>query len=285
MCRVLPFPRYPLASEEPWSFAVPVVPQTLVHWSYPIPGEKSRTNSKRRTRIMATLNATPDSFSDGGFHNVLNTALHYAHGSLEGGASIIDIGGYSTRPGAAYVSTQDETSRVVPVVQAIRESDLRTADAKTQLRDIPISIDTFRWEVAEAAILAGANCINDVYAFTGNDTYPFIDGPAKARAEECMVGMKRVAKEYVVPVVLMHSRGDAGQNKDYSMYSDAGSVTRGVQEELGNKVERIVKGRGSVRRWLVVVDPGVGFSKTLDGNLQLLRDGAMIVADTHLLDG
>jgi dihydropteroate synthase len=164
-------------------------------------------------------------------------------------------------------------------------------DMEGRVRRLPISIDTFRWEVAKAAIIAGANCINDIYAFTGRDTYPFTGEEEKKRAEVCMAGMKRIAREFAVPVVLMHSRGDAGQNKDYGIYGYAetgeggGSVVEGVRVELGDKVERIVKGKGGVRRWMVVVDPGVGFSKALEGNLEMLRGAAAIVAEVQIGDG
>jgi len=94
--------------------------------------------------------------------------------------------------------------------------------------------------------------------------------------------MKYTARHLAVPVILMHSRGDAGQNKDYSGY---GSVVQGVAQELGEKVEAIVRGPGGLRRWLVMVDPGIGFSKSLDGNLQLLRDASSITANERTLNG
>ncbi|KAI4294178.1 Dihydropteroate synthase, partial [Schizophyllum commune Loenen D] len=250
-------------------YGVNSVPETLTSWTY------SPANPGRNAMLMSTLNVTPDSFSDGAEHNQLFDALAYVDESVSAGASIIDIGGYSTRPGAAYVSPEEETQRVVPVVQAIRAKD-------GSARDIPISVDTFRPEVAEAAIQAGANCINDVYAFMGADAYPFDDTERKAQSDAVLASMKDIARRYAVPVVLMHSRGDAGKNKDYSAYAYAGegvAVVEGVRVELGDTVERVVRGKGAVRRWLVVVDPGVGFSKTVEGNLALLRDGAQVVAD------
>ncbi|GLB39899.1 putative 7,8-dihydro-6-hydroxymethylpterin-pyrophosphokinase (HPPK) [Lyophyllum shimeji] len=290
MRRVVPFPRYPLPADHSWSYPVPNVPPTLTHWTYPIISSKRpRRASKQRTHLMATLNATPDSFSDGAMHNTLDTALAYARDSVDAGASIIDIGGYSTKPGATFVSTEEEISRIVPIVSAIRNPSPGQpvrADLDARLKDIPISIDTFRSEVARTTILAGANCINDVYAFTGReDVYPLPDAAAMKRAEESMAGMKAVAREFAVPVVLMHSRGDAGQNKDYNMYGEGpGAVIRGVQIELGDKVERIIKGKGGVRRWMVIVDPGLGFSKTVEGNLEVLRDASSIVAETNVDD-
>lgn len=254
---------------------------------------------------MATLNMTPDSFSDGSVNNTLQSGLAYARKSVEAGTSIIDIGGYSTRPGAAFVSVDEEMQRVVPIIAAIRRIGLHGVDGvdegihsddegesgmdmEHQLRRMPLSVDTFRWEVAQASIIAGANCINDVYAFTGRDTYPYVEADEKIRAEACMTEMKNVARRFAVPVILMHSRGDAGQNKDYGMYRyaergrEGGAVLEGVRVELGDKVEKIVKGKGGVRRWMVVVDPGIGFSKTPEGNLEVLRDAADVVAHVNV---
>jgi dihydroneopterin aldolase/2-amino-4-hydroxy-6-hydroxymethyldihydropteridine diphosphokinase/dihydropteroate synthase len=223
---------------------------------------------------MATLNVTPDSFSDGSDYTTLSAALNYAASSATAGADIIDVGGYSTRPGAAYVSRDEETSRVVPVIAAIRASPLNTTTGKNAPL---ISVDTFRPYIAHAAVLAGANCINDVHAFTGPD-YP----PTAASAWGYLAGMKEISRGLGVPVILMHSRGDAGANKDYSNYDTA---TQGVAKELADKVEAIVRGPGGVRRWLVMVDPGIGFSKSLEDNLQVLRNSASITADVRTENG
>ncbi|KAK7460902.1 trifunctional dihydropteroate synthetase [Stygiomarasmius scandens] len=243
-------------------------------------------NQKYRTYLMSTLNTTPDSFSDGSRHNTSPTALGYALSSYQQGANILDIGGYSTRPGAAFVSPDEEVNRVVPVVEAIRNGDL-SSDTEGP-KDMLISLDTFRPEVAEAGILAGANCINDVYAFSG-PVYPTSSveetnsaslhdnkTPAMYTSE-----MKTIARKYAVPVVLMHSRGDAGSNKDYSAYSYSqdSPVIEAIRIELGPKVDQIVLGPSGVRRWLVIVDPGVGFSKTVEGNLDILRDAGRVVSD------
>jgi len=221
---------------------------------------------------MAILNVTPDSFSDGSDHTALPAALAYATSSAAARADIVDVGGYSARPGAAYVSPDEETRRVVPVVEGIRALAL---DRRTE--DVLISVDTFRPDVARAAVLAGANCINDVHAFTGPD-YP----PSLGSASAYLADMKRTARELAVPVILMHSRGDAGANKDYSHYD---SVVQGVVKELGEKVEAVVRGPGGVRRWLVMVDPGIGFSKSLDDNIQVLRDSSSITANERTADG
>jgi len=253
---------------------------------------------------MATLNTTPDSFSDGAQHDALPAALKYAHSSVSAGATVVDIGGYSTRPGAAFVSVADEIERVVPAINAIRDAETLksiisritdstdgapaafdvTDEAIQKTTNVLISVDTFRWQVAEAAIRAGANCINDVYAFSGASPWSLSEADKDAE-DESMDKMKALAREYVVPVILMHSRGDAGKNKDYTQYDytlgdgDGLATLEGVRVELGKKVDKIVRGKGGVRRWLVIVDPGVGFSKTLEGNLEVLRNAKQVVAD------
>ena len=286
MIKVMPFPTYPHPTPDcpPPVAHVPAVPPTQTHWKLP-PARSTVSVTKqssppRRTRLMATLNVTPDSFSDGSDHTTLQAALNYATTSAAAGADIIDVGGYSTRPGAAYVSPDEEKNRVVPVIVSIRASpppdNTTTTTGKTNAPAL-ISVDTFRPDVARAAILAGANCINDVHAFTGPD-YP----PTAPSASAYFADMKRTARELGVPVILMHSRGDAGANKDYSRYD---SVLQGVAKELGEKVEAIVRGPGGLRRWLVMVDPGVGFSKSLEGNLQVLHESASITADVRTEDG
>ncbi|KAL0946204.1 hypothetical protein HGRIS_012464 [Hohenbuehelia grisea] len=284
MQSVVPFP---LVSEEAVvdqkASAARALP-TLTHWAYfqNASSTSHQTRLARKTHIMATLNVTPDSFSDGSAHTQLDAALKYVRNAIASGASIVDIGGYSTRPHAAFVSVEEEIQRVVPVIKAIRQQD------NPAVRNVLISVDTFRPEVAQAAIYAGANCINDVHAFTGPNSYPSCDD---AHARSCMAAMKKLARQTSVPVILMHSRGDAGQNKDYGNYAYAqGSATggpgvEGVRVELGRKVDEIVKGKGGVRRWLVVVDPGVGFSKTLEVNLEVLRDASLLTVDVCIGTG
>lgn len=276
MQKVVPFPRYPLisSSTEPIPGFSHSVPPTTNYWTIPLP---SSHKARRKTYIMATLNATPDSFSDGSLHNSLPAAMSYVNTSVTAGADIIDIGGYSTRPGAAFVSQEDEVSRVVPIIQAIRglESD---TNLQTNARDVLISVDTFRSEVARAAILAGANCINDVYAFTGPE-YPLNRASAKH-----LLAMQRVARDLAVPVVLMHSRGHAGLNKYYGNYThtDAAAVLEGIRIELGEKVNAIVRGKNGIRRWFVIVDPGVGFSKSREDNLEILRHASQLTDDLEM---
>ncbi|KDQ07515.1 hypothetical protein BOTBODRAFT_119959 [Botryobasidium botryosum FD-172 SS1] len=199
-----------------------------------------------RTYLMSTLNATPDSFSDGG---VLDSAdLPVASLAL---SNLIDVGGYSTRPNAAYVSPAEELRRVLPVLRAIRE------DHKLGM---PVSIDTFRPAVAREALRHGATCVNDVRALEG-----------EGAGEGGRAAMADVLREFAVPVVMMHSRGDAGANKDYSAFG--GDVVEGVRAELGEKMRwALGPGKGGLRRWNVIVDPGIGFSKTVEDNTRLIRE-------------
>ena len=269
MRKVIPFPRYPLSN--PSSEPKESVPLTATYWTLMSAGE-----SIDKTYIMATLNATPDSFSDGSMNSELPTALEYTSRSISAGADIIDVGGYSTRPRAKSVEAEEEIHRVVPIIKAIRGTDNSPL----------ISIDTFRPEVAEAAVLGGANCINDVCGFAGPE-YPLTERGARHFLE-----MRKIARDLAVPVILMHSRGEASANKDYGDYSYAGEgkgqrVVEGVRVELGERVDAAVRGRGGLRRWLVIVDPGVGFSKTVEGNLAVLKRASSLTArdDNNALAG
>ncbi|KAK0239138.1 Dihydropteroate synthase [Armillaria nabsnona] len=279
MQKVVPFPRYPLSSDSKAPLTnIPPIPSNLTYWAFSC----SYASPSSKTRLMAILNSTPDSFSDGLVHNTLSTALDYARHATQSGADILDVGGYSTRPGAVSVSVEEEISRVSPVIAAIRK-----VEDNELLRDMLISVDTFRWEVARSAIDSGANCINDVYSFTGPSCYPYPSNDAGEQtiAQQHITELKKLTREFAVPVVLMHSRGEAGANKDYSDYSYVGSskaVIEGVRIELGLKVDDIVKGTGGVRRWLVIIDPGIGFSKTVEGNLEVLRDSSSVTDDVYI---
>ncbi|CAO1623423.1 unnamed protein product [Sympodiomycopsis kandeliae] len=195
-----------------------------------------------RTFIMGIVNATPDSFSDGGDHFSYHDALASARNMVTHGADILDIGGMSTAPKAPEISAEEEASRVVPVIQAIRQAGIET----------PISVDTFRASVARAALLAGANIVNDV---TGGERDPEI---------------LDVTKQFNVPCILMHSRGDSKSMGALGDYSKTGGVMQGVSLELQARVERALK--KGIPRWNIVLDPGIGFAKDQTGNLDLLRD-------------
>ncbi|KAI9208723.1 Dihydropteroate synthase-like protein [Polychytrium aggregatum] len=193
-----------------------------------------------RTFIMGILNVTPDSFSDGGKFSSIDSALSQARVMIEGGADIIDIGGQSTRPNAVEVSEQEEIDRVVPVVEAIRKAGI----------EIPISVDTYRSGVALAALKAGADLINDV---TGGDYDPNM--------------VATVAKHHA-PYCLMHMRGNPQTMMNLTEYEN-NDVVEDIKKTLGEKVSAAIK--AGMRRWNVIVDPGIGFAKTAEQNFDILK--------------
>jgi dihydropteroate synthase len=184
---------------------------------------------------MGIVNVTPDSFSDGGAHDTLEAAVAHGMRLAEEGADVLDIGGESTRPGAADVSLEEELRRVIPVIEQLA---LRTT--------LPISIDTSKPEVMRAAVAAGAGMINDVYAL---------------RRE----GALAAAAELAVPVVLMHMQGEPRSMQETPQYDDVvGEVHRFL-------VERIFAAEmAGIAKKKIVVDPGFGFGKNTQHNLMLL---------------
>ncbi|SEM75544.1 dihydropteroate synthase [Pseudorhodobacter antarcticus] len=189
-----------------------------------------------RPRIMGILNVTPDSFSDGGDFSSVASVL--ARAALMQSADILDIGGESTRPGAETVSVAEEIGRVVPAIRALRDAGVVT----------PISIDTRKAAVADAALAAGADMVNDVTAF---------------RFDPEMVD---VVAGWGVPACLMHSKGEPATMQVNPTYTD---VLAEVLAHLAERVDFAVS-RG-VAQGLLVVDPGIGFAKTQAHNLTLLR--------------
>jgi dihydropteroate synthase len=187
--------------------------------------------------IMGIVNATPDSFSDGGRYLALADAVAGAERMAEEGADLIDLGGESTRPGAPPVGADEEIRRVVPVVERLRARGFR----------LPISVDTSKGEVARAALSAGADIVNDV---RGGDDPVLLSAVAAAGA----------------PFVLMHSRGPSGDMQARAVYRD---VVADVVDELRAAIARAEA--GGVAPDGIVVDPGLGFSKTAEQNLALLR--------------
>lgn len=189
----------------------------------------------RVPKIMGILNMTPDSFFDGGRHNTLADALERVGTMLAEGADVIDIGGYSSRPGAPIVGVQEELDRLMPIVEAVRQS----------YPDAVLSIDTFRSAVAAAAIQGGAHLINDIGG--GNlDENMF---PAVAKLG--------------VPYILMHSRGTPATMQHETDYKD---VVNDIIADLTKKIE-ILRTLGVKD---ILVDPGFGFAKTLEQNYLLL---------------
>ena len=190
-----------------------------------------------RPRIMGILNVTPDSFSDGGQLATIAAAVARAKGWV-GVADIIDIGGESTRPGAEEVAVSAEISRVVPVIDAIRNAGIMT----------PISVDTRKAAVALAALSAGADMINDVSALRFDPDMAHVVAGAR------------------VPVCLMHAQGDPGTMQKDPRYDD---VLSQVFQFLAERIDHATA--AGIGRDQIIIDPGIGFGKTLQHNVTLLR--------------
>ena len=190
------------------------------------------------TRIMGVLNVTPDSFADGGRFLEQEKAVEHGLVLAAQGADILDVGGESTRPFSEAVSVEEEKDRVVPVIEALAREV-----------DIPISIDTTKAEVARAAFQAGASILNDVSAL---------------RFDPALAGL---AAEAGVPVVLMHMKGEP---RDMQVAPTYEALMPEIRTFLADAVQRAVV--AGIPRERILVDPGIGFGKTFDHNLQLLRD-------------
>jgi len=189
----------------------------------------------KRTLVMGILNVTPDSFSDGGQFFSLESAAERARQLIAEGADILDIGGESSRPGAQPVSEEEELRRVVPVIRAIRNES-----------SVHISVDTYKASVAEAALEAGANIINDISAL---------------RFDPQMVQVVAHAR---VPIVLMHMLGDPRTMQQNPVYTD---VVRDIKEFLAERVA-FAREHGIEK---IIIDPGIGFGKTVAHNVEILR--------------
>lgn len=198
---------------------------------------RSITLSKSQPQVMGILNVTPDSFSDGGRHNTLKTALEQARAMEAAGASLIDIGGESTRPGAPDVSVEEELDRVIPVVESIRAES-----------NIVISIDTSKAEVMREALAAGGDLINDVRALQEK-------------------GCRDVVAEFNVPVCLMHMQGQPRTMQDAPQYRRLFSDI-----EAFFTAQIIACEKAGIHREKILLDPGFGFGKTLAHNYQLLNE-------------
>ncbi|MBO3660398.1 dihydropteroate synthase [Acinetobacter variabilis] len=186
--------------------------------------------------VMGILNVTPDSFSDGGLHNQKDQAVAKALEMMADGATVIDVGGESTRPGASAVEVEEEIRRVVPVVEELSK------------HDVIISIDTSQPEVIKAAIKAGAHIWNDVRALT------------RPQALE-------TAAELNIPVIIMHMRGEPTTMNNLDQYDD---VTQDVIRELSQRVQDALD--VGVKAENIMVDPGFGFAKNAQQNLKLLQE-------------
>ncbi|WP_338752572.1 dihydropteroate synthase [Bacillus sp. FJAT-52991] len=183
----------------------------------------------QKTYIMGILNATPDSFSDGGLFHLVDNAVTHAKEMVASGADLIDIGGESTRPGHVPVPLEQELERVLPVIKAVASE-----------MPVPLSIDTYKAETARQSIEAGAHIINDVWG-------------AKKDPE-----IAAVAAEKKVPIILMHNR----EQMDYGVF------IRDVLADLYESINIAVK--AGVEKDQIILDPGIGFAKTMDQNLEML---------------
>jgi len=188
------------------------------------------------TKLMGVVNVTPDSFSDGGLYLDPEAAIAHGRELAGAGAAILDVGGESTRPGAEGVPAEEELRRVVPVIRGLRDLECQ------------ISVDTSKASVAEAALGAGAEIVNDVTALRGDSA------------------MAALCAERGATVVLMHMRGDPRTMQDDPRYDD---VVAAVRDFLAERLEAAVAaGIAAERIWL---DPGIGFGKTAAHNMELLR--------------
>lgn len=183
-----------------------------------------------RTLVMGILNVTPDSFSDGGRYIDLDQAVAQARHMVEAGADLIDIGGESTRPGSEPVDAAEELDRVLPIIRAL--------SAELQ---VPLSIDTYKAEVADRAVQAGAHIINDIWG---------------AKRDKRMA---EVAARHQVPIILMHNRED--RNYQHFFANFVKDLRESVQIAL----------QAGVRHDQIILDPGIGFAKSLEQNLETMR--------------
>ena len=194
-----------------------------------------------RPRIMGIVNVTPDSFSDGGQFINAQEAIDHARRLADAGADVLDVGGESTRPGAATVSVQEEMDRILPVIEAL------AADGHC------VSVDTRKTAVMEAAVRAGARIVNDVSALAHDP-----------QAAATVARLK-------VPVILMHMRGEPATMMQHAHYEDAALE---VFDELGTAITRAE--RAGIARENIMIDPGIGFAKDTDHNLLILRRLALL---------
>lgn len=198
---------------------------------------RDKTLNLSQPHIMGILNVTPDSFSDGGQFNAVNKAIQHCQQMMNEGATIIDIGGESTRPNAEAVSTSEEIQRVVPVVRAIRQNFGH---------ELWLSIDTSNPVVMQASFDAGADIWNDVRALKRE-------------------GAAKLAAALNIPVMLMHMRGEPTTMNDLAQYDD---VVEEVSNELAARIDEVIS--IGVKREKIIIDPGFGFAKNYEHHCALL---------------
>jgi dihydropteroate synthase len=201
-----------------------------------------------RPIVVAIINVTPDSFSDGGAFATLESAVQRVDDSIGEGADVIDIGGESTRPGAARISEEEELRRVIPVIRQIRR----------QHPGVPLSIDTTRAAVARAALSGGADIVNDVSGLRLDPALADVVAAAGAG------------------LILVHSRGRMEEMASYEHAVYRSDVAAEVVTEIGQALDRAF--RAGISRDALVVDPGIGFSKRAEHSLAVLRDLDRLIA-------
>ena len=192
----------------------------------------------KRTYLMGILNVTPDSFSDGGEFNSLEMALEQAQKMIESGADIIDIGGQSTRPGAEEITLEEELQRVIPIIKKLRQNS-----------SIPISIDTTRAEVAQAAITAGADIVNDISGGTFDEK------------------MLSTVASLQVPIIIMHIRGTPKTMQQKTDYDD---LINDIVNWLNTQIKQAIE--AGIEQDNIIIDPGIGFAKNYQQNIELLKN-------------
>jgi len=192
----------------------------------------------KKTYIMGILNITTDSFYDGGKYISIDKAVKHALKMVDEGADIIDIGGESTRPGAEPISVDEELKRVIPVIEILSKK-----------LSIPISIDTYKAKVAEGAINAGATIINDISGLRFDPLMP------------------EVASKYKVPVIIMHIKGTP---KDMQKNPQYDALIPEITEYLRGSI--VLAKQAGVEENMIIIDPGIGFGKLLDHNLQIIKN-------------
>ena len=197
------------------------------------------TNPKKRTLVMGIVNVTPDSFSDGGKYYAPIKAIDFAFKLIDEGADIIDIGGESTRPGADKVSCSEELKRVIPVIEGIRSNNNK----------ILISIDTTKSMVAKEAFEAGANIINDVSGLSFDNQMPETIAQLKA------------------PVIIMHMKGNPSDMQENPKYKD---VIDEIITYFKGKINIAIN--SGIEREMIILDPGIGFGKTVEHNFKILSE-------------
>lgn len=225
-------------NELPRAAAEPLSTLTPIRGSVP---PLNALRARRKTQVMGILNVTPDSFSDGGTHASADSLRDTILAFVRGGATMIDVGGQSTAPGRPDVGADEEIARVVPAIELIR--------SLPEASGIGVSVDTYRASVAEAAVAAGADVINDV------------------SAGQLDAAMLSTAARLGTTVCLMHMRGDPGTMSALNDYPDG--IVATVARELLVRV-REAEAAG-VRRWRIILDPGLGFAKVGEQNLEVLR--------------